>query len=77
MDNMRLMTDEQFISEIVIIEDEELSRKFYLNSTVNSEINCQSFEFLFTLHKKDSWMKIEIHEFHTYHLFSLQCLISM
>ena len=77
MDNMRLMTDEQFISEILIIEDDGLSRKFHLNSTVNSEINCESFEFLFTLNNRESRMRIEIHEFNAYHLFSLQCLISM
>ena len=40
MDNMRLMTDEQFISEIVIIVDEGLSRKFYIDSIVNLLNSC-------------------------------------
>ena len=37
----------------------------------NHKCNCESFEFLFTLHNKDSRMRIEIHEFNAYHLFSL------
>ena len=40
MDNMRLMTDEQSISEIVIIVDEGLSRKFYIDSIVNLLNSC-------------------------------------